>query len=406
MRFLLAPFPERGHFTLMLAIGQRLVDAGHTVGYTCAYPLRDIVAAAGIEAVVYDPPSFTPPSSAARNLDPRWMKRWYAYRALQSFVPEDLAAARRVVEDFAPDVICADGHSYHTIIAAERAGIPWGAVSATLLPMHPSGWSCTLTEAMSSIQGNLLQCFEQAGMPRARLNFAEVISPWLNVVFGTEALVPRSLGTNDWSWLAGPIQWRRPRGDEVAFPWEALTPERPLIYVSFGGGESLAYPESTLVNVAASLDESEAQFVFVLHHFMDTDLPARLPRNVIAVRYAPQLALIDRAAVVVTHGGYGTVAETLLRARPMLVMPLGHEQPLQAELVERAGIGLQLARDAAPAAIGAALRRLLAEPGFRERVTPIAEDYARHDGTQAAVEHLIALGRERTPRMPPLTPAS
>ncbi|HEY4060231.1 MAG TPA: nucleotide disphospho-sugar-binding domain-containing protein, partial [Kofleriaceae bacterium] len=228
----------------------------------------------------------------------------------------------------------------------------------------------------------------------------EAVSPWLNIVFATDALAPRALTRNTWSWTVGPVQWGRPRGDEVPFPWDALRPDRPLVYVSFGGGEALLFTEATLLNIAASLDETEAQFVFVLHELINSPLPAKLPANAIAVRYAPQLALLDRAAVVLTHGGYGTVTETLLRAKPMLVMPIGHEQPLQAELVERAGVGLHLPVDASSAEIGGALRRLLSESSFRERAGALAADYVASDGGTGAAKLLDELARHREPRMP------
>jgi UDP:flavonoid glycosyltransferase YjiC (YdhE family) len=202
----------------------------------------------------------------------------------------------------------------------------------------------------------------------------------------------------------GPIQWSRARGDEVGFPWDALRADRPMIYVSFGGGEALAFSEATLLTIAASLDDTEAQFVFVLHDLIEGALPARLPGHVLAVRSAPQLAILERAAAVLTHGGYGTVSETLLRAKPMLVMPIGHEQPLQAELAVRAGVGLCAPVGASAQEIGAALRRLLAEPSFRQRAAAVADDYRARDGVAGAVAHLNALAAERAPRFPTVEP--
>jgi MGT family glycosyltransferase len=390
----------------MIALAQRLADEGHTLGFVCGRPLAEIVAAAGIDAVTYDPSDWKQAPRTALNPSPRFMSRWYAAQSFKGFAADGIAAASHAVNQFAPDVVVADSISYHAIIAAERANIPWAAIAITLLPLAPRGWSCTMTTAMESIQPELVTRLQEAGVREPRLNFQELISPWLNIAFATDAFAPRSLGSNTWSWMVGPVQWSRPRGDEVPFPWEALRTDRPLVYVSFGGGEALAFSEATIMNIAASLGEAEAQFVFVLHDLMEGTLPARLPGNVIAVRYAPQLALLDRADVVLTHGGYGTVTETLLRAKPMLVMPIGHEQPLQAELVDRAGVGLSLPVDASSSAIGDALRRLLVEPEFRQRAAAVADDYRSRNGIVEAVDHLTALARERVPRLPPVAHAS
>jgi len=80
-------------------------------------------------------------------------------------------------------------------------------------------------------------------------------------------------------------------------------------------------------------------------------------------------ALIAGARAVVCMAGYNTVAEVLLSGTPALVVPRtrpSREQLLRAELLGRAGLVEVLLPDLlAPAAVGAALDRVLARPRLR-----------------------------------------
>ncbi len=126
----------------------------------------------------------------------------------------------------------------------------------------------------------------------------------------------------------------------------------------------------------------------------DAAFRAALPREVIVTGYAPQRRLIERAAVAVTHGGVSSVNECLDAGCPMLVLPLGKEQPLQAELVARAGVGLALD----PIAMSddecrSALRQLLADGAHRARCVAVRASYRATDSTRAIVDALAALAR-------------
>jgi len=90
----------------------------------------------------------------------------------------------------------------------------------------------------------------------------------------------------------------------------------------------------------------------------------RCTDNVTALASASHDAALRRAALVVTHGGHGTVMRALVHGVPLLVMPLGRDQHDNAARVAARGAGLVLAADADEAAIAAAVQRLLVEPAF------------------------------------------
>ena len=71
-------------------------------------------------------------------------------------------------------------------------------------------------------------------------------------------------------------------------------------------------------------------------------LPDALPENVRHCSFAPFDLLFPQAAALVYHGGIGTMAQALAAGIPHLVMPMGHDQPDNAQRLERLGVGKTL----------------------------------------------------------------
>src|SRR5262249_6850412 len=57
------------------------------------------------------------------------------------------------------------------------------------------------------------------------------------------------------------------------------------------------------------------------------------------VGYAPQLDLIRRSALTISHGGLNTALESLAQGVPMVVLPVTYDQPGVGARVEWAGVG-------------------------------------------------------------------
>jgi MGT family glycosyltransferase len=125
-----------------------------------------------------------------------------------------------------------------------------------------------------------------------------------------------------------------------SFPWNRLADNKPLIYCSFGSQTSAyalaAQAYQCLVDSFAELPGF--RFVLVAKSSYQASLPP-FPDNVIVVESAPQLQLLERAAAFVTHGGLGSVKESVMAGVPMLVMPFAVDQPKNAQRVEHHKLG-------------------------------------------------------------------
>ncbi len=102
-------------------------------------------------------------------------------------------------------------------------------------------------------------------------------------------------------------------------------------------------------------------------------------------------AVLPETDVVVTHGGLGTCAGALSHGVPLVCLPLGRDQHLNAARVEAVGAGITLPSAASPHAIAAALDLVLGDPTYRAAAHRVAVESRTSGGAPAAVEDLESL---------------
>ena len=135
--------------------------------------------------------------------------------------------------------------------------------------------------------------------------------------------------------------WFDKESSRVAFPFERLD-GRPLIYGSLG---TLQRKDSRYFQIMAEACAGlDAQLVLSLGgQAAGTEGGAAAPAlagNPIVVNYAPQLDLLARASVTITHSGMNTTQQSLYFGVPLIAIPLTHDQPAIAARLERTGAGI------------------------------------------------------------------
>ena len=180
------------------------------------------------------------------------------------------------------------------------------------------------------------------------------------------------------------------RGDTVEFTWEKLD-GRPLIYASMGTLQNRQ--RSIFETIAAACADLDAQLVLSLGS-RDQALEADIAGAPIVVPFAPQLELLRRATLTITHAGLNTALESLTQGVPMLAIPIANDQPGVASRLEWLGVAevVPPARLSVPR-LRACVGRMLSEPRYRVKAQHWKGKIARADGlAQAAniVEQAIA----------------
>ena len=173
----------------------------------------------------------------------------------------------------------------------------------------------------------------------------------------------------------------------VEFPWERLD-GRPLIYASLGtlqnGSESIF---RTIAQACAGLN---AQLVISLGGGLDPSRLGTLPGDPLVVGFAPQLEIVKRAALVITHGGLNTVLESLAEGVPLVAIPLGNDQPGVAARVKARGAGLVVPRTMLKVGIlRSAVEAVLGEPSYRQSAQALKAAFAQVDGPSMAADIIV-----------------
>jgi zeaxanthin glucosyltransferase len=384
---LFVTLPERGHLHPMLGPAAEIARRGHRVAFHAPRDISAALAAVGFEQLhareVPEPAHDNRGAAlAALVRDAPRLRAWIKALLLDD-VPAAVQRLDRVVADFKPAMIVADPMAYEAPIVAARAGIPWAALSSSLNPVVPDTLESELLATTAWLAADRDALFARHGLA-ARFRVCDCLSPDLTIAFTTEALVgsaPPGVV------LAGPSRARGPRGDELDFPWNRLEVDRPFVYVSLGS-QVFHQPRIFATLIEAARGEPYALVIAA------GDLAASIAGpGICAVPYAPQLALLPRAAAMVTHGGANSVMEALACGVPLLVTPICNDQPHNAHFVEQSGSGIRLdLQSASVSECRAALRALIDAGAHREAAARIAASYAACDGAVIAAERALELG--------------
>lgn len=189
--------------------------------------------------------------------------------------------------------------------------------------------------------------------------------------------------------FVGPLAAARPRRDGD-FPWDRLD-GRPLIFASLG---TVRTDQNLAVfrRIAAACQGLDAQLVIALGKWSDESDSARerlgnLAGDPLVVDFAPQLALLEKAALMITHAGQNTTLEALYHGVPLVALPRSADQPALAARLEHAGVGLRTSFfRSTPQQLQHLISRVLAEDSFRLRARQMQQALAVAGGAPRAAD--------------------
>lgn len=176
--------------------------------------------------------------------------------------------------------------------------------------------------------------------------------------------------------------------DDVPFDWSRLD-GRPLVYASLG---TLQTRRETLYRAMA--EACSGLNVQLVISFGGAEPPAAhdWPGNPILVKYAPQMLLLKRARMMITHAGLNTVLHCLSLGVPMVAMPITNDQPAIAARAKYTGAAEVLAPSQfTPAILGACVKHVLSTDSYRASAERISAAMRQSGGVTRGAELIEAV---------------
>jgi len=186
--------------------------------------------------------------------------------------------------------------------------------------------------------------------------------------------------------VTGPLPFELPHP-----PTEVPEGDAPLVVVAASTERD---PELRLISATLAALADEPVRVLASTNRRGTLPDGPVPGNATVVDWISYSDAMSEAAVVVCHGGHGTVSRALAAGAPVLVVPPAGDMAENGARVSWAGAGLMLPhRLLSPASVRLATRRLLEQPSFASHAAEVAAWADAHDAPGAAADEVERLAR-------------
>lgn len=149
--------------------------------------------------------------------------------------------------------------------------------------------------------------------------------------------------------------------------------------------------------IAEACHGLDAQLVISLGGSAEPESLHNLPGNPLIVKYAPQLDLLKKASLTITHAGLNTTLESLSNSVPLVAIPVTNDQSGVAARIAWTGVGefVPLSRLSVPN-LRAVVQKVLTENSYKQNAIKLQQAIQRSGGvTRAAdiIEQAISTGQ-------------
>ncbi len=253
---------------------------------------------------------------------------------------------------------------------------------AEMLPRLPRYWS--MARRMKQAYG-----VKGVGLMGALMNTGDI-----SLIFTARAFQPLSDTFDSRFHFVGPTF--EPHSEWGDFPPGSIT-GKPVIYISLGtiNNTNVEFYRQCF----AAFRDYPAQFILSAGKRTDLSQLEPVPTNFIVRNFVPQVALLQRVDLFITHGGMNSVHEGLYFNVPLVVIPQQMEQALVAKEVVKHGAGVALADHAPYGQTNAAELRAAVESvmgryaAFKAAAQKLGQAFRSAGGAARAAEVLVAFGR-------------
>ena len=407
-----------GHLNPMIALAAAIRSRGHRITFFLLGDSPSSVSAAGFEVVQLGGTIFPVDEHKAGvkqlgTLDGRAALN-HTINLIARATEAILEVGPSLVQEYGVEALVVDQSSFAGGTVADCLGLPFATICNALLlnaepgvppfftsrQPHNSWWSRLQNHIGWALLNQLytpiirqIQKFRRRHRLSIPTQIAETWSDKIQISQQPAAFAfPKQRLPAQFRFV-GPF--RLPNGNNpVPFSWNQLD-DRPLVYASLGTLQNrAAVIFSMIAEACAPLD---IQLVMSTGRGLAPQSLGKLPGHPIIVSYAPQVELIRRSTLVITHAGLNTVLDALSVGVPMVAIPITNEQPGIAARVAWTGAGETLSpKRVTPERLRSLVIRVWKEPPYRAAAERICQSIRAGGGAPLAaeiIEESLTLGK-------------
>ncbi len=284
-----------------------------------------------------------------------------------------------------PDVIVCDEVDFGSMVAAERLMLPHAAVLVI------AAGSLVRPEVMSEPLQELRAAHGLSPDPELKmLSRNLVLAPFPPSYRDPRFPLPAT------AYSIRPLTLDLSPNDTVP-SWFANLPDGPIVYFTLGTEFNLESGD-LFSRVLAGLSKLPIYLVVTVGRQVDPAEFGPQPDNIRIERYIPQALLLPRCSLSLSHGGSGSVMGALAHGVPMVLIPMGADQPLNGERCAALGVARVLDPIAAtPQEIRGEVETVLKDSRYRLHTERLRDEIASLPGPDYAVDLLERLALEKSP---------
>ncbi len=380
-----------------------LVGAGYRVSYLMGDAFRDAVQSTGADFLEYDSVFPRLGGASKRNGPETWPADQLDVRDLGPLgglalfsrdAAKMLAVLKKLLETDRPDLVLHDTGAPVAGFSAEKLGIPaitleaafafWDGAEQELL--QQMGGVDLADPRVAELRAAQRRMLGEYGLEAWSERFSFDSRPKKSLLFIPEALQPQpeKLDRCVYHFAGVAISTSQ---SELA--WAAPAGKK-LMLISLG---SIVTQNAPFYRACMEAFGGPAEWHVVLQIGPLTTVEelGEIPANVEVHHWLPQVAILKRADVFLTHAGMGGSREGLALGVPMIAAPQAVDQFQNADSLVAAGVAAKVGGFEVTAAELRAALAAAQQPAIRERSREIAREMAEQDGVRFSLEFIASL---------------
>ena len=367
MKILFINLPYYGHVVPTLGIVKELINLGCEVTYLLPFDWEEKVRESGAVFAGYA-----------------------NHRQLSEQIKNAYAAAERMIDKF--DLVVYEQFFFLGKHLAEKYGKP--VVRIFTAPVTNGQLMHEFINAKGPLSVFKHKWIARAftkdivkGIPMKTDNWLDEIvknPPDLNLVYTLREYQPyEDEFSEEFFRFLGPSIYER-----KAVPFDFVKGKNPVVYISLG--TVLKGAVSFFQNCIEAFRGEDVDVIISVGRKFKRKKLKNIPSNIRIYDSVPQLEVLKTADAFVTHGGMNSVSEALVYGTPMVVIPFVSDQPVNAQCIEKLGVGRKIAYSKLnAAALKDAVFSVIRDKEIRKNLTRVQERIKQAPGNQGGAKMIM-----------------